>query len=127
MKDPPPRRSLRDLSSSQSRLLCEVAASGTLSFPEGAGPPWLDPPGLGSAHWWLSSEVPGIRILRLGSPLTCRTARSPSSRVGSNTRTAHRLVLAQGLDPSREHQQLRGVRLAGHRPNQDLQLRVGQI
>jgi hypothetical protein len=39
----------------------------------------------------------------------------------------HRLVLALGLDRSRERQRLRGVRLAGYRPNQDLQLRAGQI
>jgi hypothetical protein len=40
---------------------------------------------------------------------------------------SHRLVLAQGLDPSWESQQLRGVRLAGHHPNQVLQLRDEQI
>jgi hypothetical protein len=91
-KDPSPRRRLRDLSSSRSWLLHEVAASSAFFFPEGAGPPWLDPPGLGSARWWLSGEVPGIRIPLLGSPLTCQTARPPSSRVGSDALTAVRIA-----------------------------------
>jgi hypothetical protein len=92
MKDPSPRRSLRDLSSLRSRLLRELAASDSFSLPEGAGDPWLDPPGLGSARWWLSGEVPGIQISRLGSALTCRTARPPSSRVGSDARIAVRIA-----------------------------------
>jgi hypothetical protein len=37
----------------------------------------------------------------------------------------HPLVFTQSTDPSRQHQQLQGVCLAGHPPDQDLQLRVG--
>jgi hypothetical protein len=44
MKDPSLRRSLRDLSSSQSLPLRELAASGSFPLPEGAGAPWLDWP-----------------------------------------------------------------------------------
>jgi hypothetical protein len=77
-----------DLSSSRSLLLRELAASSSFSLPEGAGAPWLDLPGLVSACRWLSGEVLGIWIPRLGSTLTCRTAKPPSSRVGSDARIA---------------------------------------
>jgi hypothetical protein len=45
-----------------------------------------------SARCWLSGELPGIRIPRLGSPPTCRTARPPSSRVSIDARTAIRIA-----------------------------------
>jgi hypothetical protein len=114
-KDPSPWRSLRDLASSCSWLLRVVAAPRTLSslwvgmerssppfrtrtgsfsfpLPAGAGPPWQDPPGPGSARCWLSGKVPVIRIPRLGLPPTYRTARPPSSRVGIDARTADRIA-----------------------------------
>jgi hypothetical protein len=91
MKDLSPRPSLHDLSSLQSRLPRELAASDSFPLPEGAGAPWLDPSGLGSVHRGLSGEAPGIWMPQLGSPPTCQIARPPLSRVGSDARTAVRI------------------------------------
>jgi hypothetical protein len=63
-----------------------------LPFPGGAGPPWQNSLGPWWVCCWLAGEVPGIRILRLGSSPTCRTARPPSSKVGIDARTAVRIA-----------------------------------
>jgi hypothetical protein len=97
-------------------------------FPAGAGPCGRTRRGFGlrAAGCWERCRGSGSRDW--GHPPPAGPPGCPR-QVSAMTpdRRLHRLVLAQGLDPPRKHQRLRGVRLTGHHPNQDLQLRAGQI
>jgi hypothetical protein len=69
---------------------CSGTSTLSFPFPAGPGPPGLGPLGPWLARCWRSGEAPGMWIPRLGSPLSCRTARPPSSRVGIDARTVNR-------------------------------------
>jgi hypothetical protein len=90
MKEPSLRRSLRVLSSLCSWAFLELDPTFSFPFADGGEAAASDLPGTGVSRWGPPLGASGILIPRCASPLTYRTARPASSRVGSEAWTACR-------------------------------------